>query len=660
MKKRNILQTKAILIISFLFIALIVAVTSIEYVNSKKLILSNMENSGKQTVTIHAQNLSSWVKARLSQVEVIANTQLVSSMKTDEIIPYFKREQQNYDGVFNSFGISDSAGKLHLQNDIVVDISTEDTFGLVMKGQEIISNPFQDKQNPDNWIISMECPVRDLTGNKVVGLVSGACLVSTVYKKNTDFHLGKTDKVYILNKDGTVLYHPNGKLINKSNFLKNSNSDFTAGIQEALSKNSYIGKYKDKKETKMLFSSKVEGTDWYMFLEVPLKEYTASINQLMNLVVMVTIISILILIIILFFILRSFFRRLTKLSHISGEVAEGNLVGSLPESSDELGMINMAFNKMINNLKSIIIKIKKVTEVIVTSSDTYKNVSLEVIESGKNIRQSIEDITAGAKSTTDEIQNITVSINDMENRSKELVEISENIDTMISQTKNKTSEGSKSLADTVKELYMMKESVDVSSEVITDLSEKSDIIANISTTISSISHQTNLLALNASIEAARAGESGKGFSVVADEIRTLADQSSHAAQGIAEEVQQIQQQIVNAVTSMKGSINYVNSGTGSIDRIQTIFGGIEDEIENVKALSSTVFEIAKELLDENKKINEAVCNTSAISEEAVASTICFQDMINSQEKLFSNLQTASEQLDELTVSLSGEISHFKI
>jgi hypothetical protein len=156
MRKRNILQRKAILIISTLFIALIVTVTGINYFNSRKMILSDMEKSGKQTVTIHAQNLASWVNSRLSQVEVIANTELVAGMKEDEIIPYFIREQQHYNGVFNSLGISDINGKLQLQNGVVVDISTEETFPLVMKGEEVISNPFPDKQNSGDLIISME------------------------------------------------------------------------------------------------------------------------------------------------------------------------------------------------------------------------------------------------------------------------------------------------------------------------------------------------------------------------------------------------------------------------------------------------------------------------------------------------------------------------
>jgi methyl-accepting chemotaxis protein len=240
-----------------------------------------LENSGKQTITIHSQNLSSWVKSRLSQVEVIANTELVSNMNYNQIIPYFQREQKNYNGVFNSLGIGSTNGKLVLQNNVVIDISDESTFPLVMQGKEIISNPFQDKQNPNNWIISMECPVRDVKNNNIIGVVSGASLVSTVFKENTNFHLGKTDKVYILNKDGTVLFHQDAKLINNENFLKSANNEYSTLIKQALSADSFSGEFKDNNETKMLFSSHVAGTEWYMFLEVPTNEYMSSIHSLL-------------------------------------------------------------------------------------------------------------------------------------------------------------------------------------------------------------------------------------------------------------------------------------------------------------------------------------------------------------------------------------------
>jgi len=658
--KKNYLQTRAVIGVSAIFILLISLLTYVEYMNSKKLILSSMENSGKQTVTIHAQNLSSWVKSRLSQVEVIANTQLVSNMNYSDIIPYFQREQKNYNGVFNSFGISDTKGNLTLQNNMVVDISSEDTFPQVMQGREIISNPFKDKQNPSDLIISMECPVKDVKDNKIIGLVSGASLVSTVFKENTDFHIGQTDKVYILNSSGDILFSQDNQKDNEINLLKDSNSEFSGLVKQAISQDSFLGQFKDGTDTKMLFSSHIDGTDWYMMLEVPTKEYTSSLNSLVYLIISVSTVAIICIIVLLVIILRKFFNRLSKISSIAEEVADGNLVSSLPETDDELGRINITFNKMITNLKNIIIKIKGVSEVVVESSNSYKNVSLEVIEEAKNIKQSVECLTLGAKSTAGEIQNITLSVNNMEIKSKELVEISNSIDKMIVETKNKTLNGSKNLDDTVKLLHNMEESVNISSDVITELSEKSMNIANITTRITDISGQTNLLALNASIEAARAGEHGKGFAVVADEVRHLAEQSAVATKDISNEIQEIQNQVAATVASMSNSINFVSIGTKSIDSILLIFSGIEEEIDRVKDMSFNISRIAKILLEDNKKIFDAVSNTSAISEEGVASALSFQEMINKQASIFLNLKGAAEHLDELSASLSGEISKFKL
>ena len=94
--------------------------------------------------------------------------------------------------------------------------------------------------------------------------------------------------------------------------------------------------------------------------------------------------------------------------------------------------------------------------------------------------------------------------------------------------------------------------------------------------------------------------------------------------------------------------------------ISVVFSEIEGEIDRVKDMSSSISGIAKVLLEENKKIFESVSNTSAISEESVASAVYVQEMVNRQEVIFLNLKEASEHLDELSASLSGEISKFRI
>lgn len=653
------LRTKAILSVSLVFMICIITVTSLLYFQARQYIIASLEDNAQQTVKIHAHNLSTWVKSRLTEVAVIANTDLAQTMDTEKVLPYLIREKNRSKGIYDSLGLCTTEGKLTLDNGIVIDIGSESTFPLVMQGKSIISDPFPAKQNPTDLIISMETPVFNTQG-KVIGLVSGASLISTVFKENADFHIGKTDQVFILHKDGTVLYHPDKELVLKHNMLKEPASAYAGAIKKAIADQVQYQEIKVGDDNRILFSYPIENTNWYMFLEIPTREYTHQLNSLLVLSSLSTGIAILILLGMTMWFTSYLFKKIRVVNEAAAETANGDLRQCLAESSDEIGQLNGSFNRMVKNLKEIVTDVSHASSSVTESAEQYCSTSNNALGFAHQVKITVNEVAAGSQHIAGNISEIASSVTDMDSIVKNLVTISNVIKAALLDTKDKTQAGTVNVKEASKQFEKVKESVACSSQAINQLEKHSASIAKIITTIDSIAAQTSLLALNASIEAARAGENGRGFSVVAEEVRKLAELSTQATSEVATEINKILTQTKQAVHSMHTSDQDMITGEIAILSILKTFDEINTEVETVTSISHQITDVANDLSDENSKISAAISNAAAISEQAAASATSTTELVADQEGSLSKLYEASEQLTILAAHLSKHISKFRM
>ena len=205
----------------------------------------------------------------------------------------------------------------------------------------------------------------------------------------------------------------------------------------------------------------------------------------------------------------------------------------------------------------------------------------------------------------------------------------------------------------------VQDSVQSAADLVDKLGNRSKVIGNIVDTITEITGQTNLLALNAAIEAARAGEAGRGFAVVADEVRKLAEQSQEAAEKISGLVTVIQSETMDAVSSMADGRNQVDEGTHLVQDMSAVFQSIEqlvvDTATQMESMAKSVDEAAnnaaaaaeqeKQMRAHSVKVNEEMQSVSAASEEQSASA--------------EEVAAASESLNKLAVELNDSIKEFK-
>ncbi|MBM7866282.1 HAMP domain-containing protein [Heliobacterium gestii] len=649
------LKIRALALASVVLICGIALAMGLMYSQAKEIITANLKQNALQSVSVHADRLAQWLQVRMAEVEVIANTEIVRTMDREKVMPYLKREMERFKGTYNSFGISDRTGKLALNNGAIIDISSESSFPAIMSnGVSVISDPFPDKQNERDLIISMETAVRSGDGT-VVGLASGASLVSTVFQQNADFHIGQTDKVYILKKDGTVLYHPDYKPLS-TNALKEGDAAYQSALKEMLGGAVNTLSVGDK----ILFGAPVQGKDWVMVLEVPVHEYLDALNTLMVRMIVLSIGVIVALIGMALYLLQSIFRRIDILAQTAEVTAKGDLRSRLSEGEDEIGMVNRCFNQMVGELRKIVTELARSATSVSENALAYRELTDDAVQTGHVVSATIHQLSQGSQATAQEVERITLSIDALNQVVGKMTSLGTTIDGVVENTRAKAEQGSLSITETVAQMDTIQEQVQKTGLVVDDLTAQSEEIAMISTTIGSIASQTNLLALNAAIEAARAGEAGQGFSVVAEEVRKLAEQSATAAKEIDVEIHAIQERIAMAVASMRENGERMIGGKEAIRKISSHFTEIEQGVRHIAHASKDLGNVAKEIDEGSKQIGNAVANCSAVSEEVAAGSEHAVSQMESQEKSLQALRSAATHLKEMAQNLETHIAHFTL
>jgi len=309
--------------------------------------------------------------------------------------------------------------------------------------------------------------------------------------------------------------------------------------------------------------------------------------------------------------------------------AEGDLTVSLPnKSNDVIGKLFGGFNKSVSHIGQMIEKIDE--SVKATASAAYQ------------ISSSAEELAAGGQEQSSQTSDIAGAVEEM---SKTIIETTKNTNLASEKAKSagqKAKEGGSVINETIKGMDKISEVVSKSAETVFTLGKSSDRIGEIVQVIDDIADQTNLLALNAAIEAARAGEQGRGFAVVADEVRKLAERTTKATKEIASMIRQIQQDTSEAVKSMQLGTKEVENGKILANKAGLVLGEIILESGKV---SDIVEQVAVSSEEQNSGVEQISRNIDGINKITLESTSGIQQIAKAAEdlsKLTNNLQAMVE------------------
>lgn len=345
-----------------------------------------------------------------------------------------------------------------------------------------------------------------------------------------------------------------------------------------------------------------------------------------------------------------------RLLNIVTNIAKGNLNIKAIEitTDDEIGKLSKEVNIMLENLRSIISSSKVSSESLSTLSGDISNNIEQASMAIQQISSTVQGVADGAQETAN---NVTSASNAVETMSKKIEELSQNaskVEKTAQDAMKLTEEGQRVIDELNKGFSKTTDATNSVVTVMSELEQTAGEIGRIVETIMSISSQTNLLALNAAIEAARAGEAGRGFAVVADEVRKLAEESNQSAQRISQFIEEIRNRITLAARSTDEAVKTISTQVEIGTSVTETFNKISQANTGISSMIQEINSGIISLVNDGKKISDAIQSVAAIAQENAASSeevsAAVEEVTATMENITSNLQRLieiSRELDEI-------------
>jgi methyl-accepting chemotaxis protein-2 (aspartate sensor receptor) len=458
-------------------------------------------------------------------------------------------------------------------------------------------------------------------------------LLKKMKEEIRSFKVGKTGYIYVLDQKGNLLVHPS---LEGQNLFEVKDINGRQFIKEMLEKKQGVILYpwanKDEKTVrdKVVAYQTFGKWGWTVGVGTYMDEFTASLNPIRNKIILVSLVVMFIVFITLHFVVKQMITvPIQAITVVMKQLANGDFRTKFHiTSKDEIGCMVSEVQHMVNSFNSMV---------------------TNVIQQVNYIDESTMSVRTNLKSMADQLEKqsvkshaIAVSSSEMNQTIYTISVNSSEATASASTTLEIAGKGKGVTEDTIKIIKGVSSSTGELSLVVQELNNHAGAIGDIVNTIQDIADQTNLLALNAAIEAARAGEQGRGFAVVADEVRALAERTSRATKEITGKIQLVQKGASSTVESMRKANEQVEEATRHTDNLGSMFYEIMNSITGV---NDQITHIATAIEEQSATTNEITTNIEHTADSA-------KEMERMSENIIAKIQLLIKVAEELRNSTS--------
>lgn len=376
----------------------------------------------------------------------------------------------------------------------------------------------------------------------------------------------------------------------------------------------------------------------------------------------VLIISILISLAVVLYIRKRITQPLIQVADEATKISSGDLTGDDLNvvTKDELGTLTNAFNTMRANLRELVQNVQQNTEQLSASSEELFASTQEVTATTNDVTKRVFDTAEAAQSSYHIASDSAIAMEETAIGVQRIAEATQDLNNKAIEASHVAATGLTIITEAKSQMDTIDESTVIVNELVTKLAKQTEEISHISQVITAITDQTNLLALNAAIEAARAGEHGKGFAVVADEVRKLAEESKNSATLIVELTQEIKRDTADVENAVRHSLDSVKEGVIIIEKAGESFSQIEVDVEDMKNsiqdVSATSEQLSASAEEVTASVNEIANGSSKGAESIEMIAAAMEEQSASMEQVSdvaaavtNNSQHLQEQIQQFRV-----------
>ena len=592
-------------------------------------IRNNLGNYLNEMGSVTANNIQTWLGGRILLAENLAES-IANTPEPTQVTNLL--EQKTLSRTFMAVYFGDSQGGFTIRPDSKMpdgyDPRTRPWYKDALNtSTSSLTEPYIDAAT-GQMVISIGAPVRK--AGQTLGVVGADLTLQAITDSINALNFNGMGYAFLISADGEILVHPDKTLVKKQ--LKDIYPQDTPAINAGFSEIQADGK------TRIVTFTPVKGlgtVNWYVGLSIDKEQAFAALSEFRTSAIIATVIAVVSIIALLGLLIRLLMQPLHVMTRAMQNIAEGegDLTRRLAvESQDEFGTLGSAFNRFVERIHSSISEVASATEQV-------NEVALRVVSASNSSMLNSDEQASRTNS-------VAAAINELGAAAQEIARNAAQASHQASDARGLAEEGQQVVERSISSMQKLSQMLGTSSGHIESLNDKTVNIGQILEVITSISQQTNLLALNAAIEAARAGEAGRGFAVVADEVRNLAHRTQESAQQVQKMIEELQISARDSVNTMEESQRHSQDSVEIANRAGERLISVTERIGEIDGMNQSVATATEEQTSVVESINMDITEINTLNQEGV-------------ENLQSTLRACSD-LEQQAARLKQLVGSFRI